>query len=47
MDFMESIITGLFCIVVVFIVLASLYFLIQLFSFGIRKLDSAGKKSTQ
>lgn len=47
MSFMESIITGLFCIVVVFTVLASLYVLIQIFSFGIRKLDNAGKKSTQ
>jgi hypothetical protein len=47
MGFIESIVTGLFCMVVVFVVLASLYFLIQIFSFGIRKLDNAGKKSTQ
>lgn len=47
MDFMESIVTGLFCMVVVFAVLAALYVLIQVFSFGIRKLDNAGKKSTQ
>lgn len=45
MDFMESIITGLFCMVVVFAVLASLYVLIRLFSFGIRKFEVIGKKS--
>jgi len=45
MDFMESIITGLFCMVVVFVVLASLYVLIRLFSFGIRKFEVVGKKS--
>lgn len=45
MDFMESIITGLFCMVVVFTVLASLYVLIRLFSFGIRKFEVVGKKS--
>ncbi|MDD3169815.1 MAG: OadG family protein [Eubacteriales bacterium] len=47
MSFLESFITGIFCMVVVFGVLASLYFLIQIFSFGIRNIDNAGKKSTQ
>jgi hypothetical protein len=47
MSFFESLITGVFCMVVVFGVLACLYVLIQAFSFGIRNFDNAGKKSTQ
>lgn len=45
MDFMESIIIGLFCMLVVFAVLACLYVLIRLFSFGIRKIEVIGRKT--
>lgn len=47
MNFLESIITAIFVMVVVFTVLASLYLLIRLFSFGIRKFEIIGKKSTE
>ncbi len=46
MSIFESFITGLFCMVVVFTVLASLYFLILIFSFGIRNFESAGRRKT-
>ncbi len=45
MSFLESIITAVFCMVVVFMVLACLYVLIKLFSYGIRKFELIGKKS--
>lgn len=47
MSFLESIITAIFVMAVVFTVLACLYLLIRLFSFGIRKFEIIGKKSTQ
>lgn len=47
MSVFESIVTAIFCMVVVFIVLACLYLLIKLFSFGIRKIDIIGKKATK
>jgi len=47
MSFLESIITALFCMVVVFTVLTCLYFLIKFFSFGIRKFEFKGRKSTE
>ncbi len=45
MSFMESIVIALFCMTVVFVVLACLYVLIRLFSFGIRRFELIGKKS--
>lgn len=45
MNFLEAIISAVFVMVVVFVVLACLYFLIKLFSFGIRKIEIIGKKS--
>lgn len=47
MSILESIIIALFVMAVVFIVLACLYILIKLFSFGIKKLEFIGKKSTE
>jgi len=47
MSILESIITAVFVMVVVFAVLACLYLLIKLFSLGIRKLEFIGKKPTQ
>lgn len=47
MSFLESLIAGIFCMMVVFTVLACLYFLILVFSFGIRNFESVGRKSTQ
>lgn len=47
MSFLESIITAIFVMVVVFAVLACLYLLIKLFSFGIKKFEIIGKKSTE
>lgn len=47
MSFLESIITAVFVMVVVFTVLASLYVLFMIFSSGIRKFESIGKKSTE
>lgn len=47
MNFLESFIAGIFCMVVVFAVLACLYFLILIFSFGIRNIESAARKTTQ
>ncbi len=45
MNFLEAIISAVFVMVVVFVVLACLYFLIKLFSFGIRKFEFIGRKS--
>ena len=47
MGLMEGILSALFCMVVVFAVLTCLYFLIKLFSAGIRKIEMNGKKSTE
>ena len=47
MSLLESIITAVFCMVVVFAVLTCLYFLIKIFSFGIRKFETISKKSTE
>lgn len=47
MSVLESIISAVFCMVVVFVVLTCLYFLIKLFSAGIRKIEAAGRKSTE
>lgn len=45
MNFLETVIAAVFVMIVVFVVLACLYFLIKLFSFGIRKIEFIGKKS--
>ena len=47
MSVMESILSAVFCMAVVFVVLICLYFLIKLFSAGIRKIEMNGKKSTE
>lgn len=47
MSFLESIIAAVFCIFVVFIVLACLFALIKIFSFGISKIEIIGKKSAE
>lgn len=47
MSVFEAIISALFCMVVVFVVLTCLYFLIKLYSFGIRKIEAIGRKSTE
>lgn len=47
MSVMESILSAVFCMAVVFVVLICLYFLIKLFSVGIRKIEMNGKKSTE
>ena len=47
MGFLESIIVAIFVMVVVFVVLACLYALIKLFSFGIRKIDEANRKAME
>jgi hypothetical protein len=45
MSLVESVMQALFTMFVVFAVLACLYVLIKLFSFGIRLIEAAGKKS--
>jgi hypothetical protein len=45
MSFIESIIVAIFVMVVVFAVLACLYVLIKLFSFGIKKVDNYNRKT--
>ncbi|HML38430.1 MAG TPA: OadG family protein [Bacillota bacterium] len=47
MGVIEGIWAAVFCMVVVFAVLICLYFLIKLFSAGIRKIEMNGKKSTE
>ncbi|MBP6491914.1 MAG: OadG family protein [Clostridia bacterium] len=47
MSIFESIIAAIFCMVVVFAVLAILYVLIKLFSFGIRKIEEITIKPTE
>jgi len=47
MTVLESILQALFTMFVVFMVLACLYVLIKVFSFFIRIIESAGKKSTE
>lgn len=47
MSVIESILSAVFCMVVVFVVLVCLYFLIKLFSAGMRILEMNGKKSTE
>ena len=47
MSVIESIITGVFCMVVVFAVLTVLYFLVRLFTLGIRNIENAQNKSTE
>lgn len=44
MSVLESIPSALFCFAMVFAVLACLYVLIRLFSFGIKKIESITKK---
>jgi hypothetical protein len=45
MSVLESIISAVFVMVVVFLVLACLYVLIKAFSFGIRKVETISKKT--
>jgi len=45
MSFFDSLIAAVFVMVVVFVVLACLYFLIKLYTFGIRKFEFTGKRS--
>jgi Na+-transporting methylmalonyl-CoA/oxaloacetate decarboxylase gamma subunit len=45
MGIMESILTAVFCMVVVFVVLACLLVLIKAFSFGLRRFETIGKKT--
>jgi hypothetical protein len=47
MSVFEAIISAVFCMVVVFVVLTCLYFLIKLYSYGIRKIDAITRKSTE
>ncbi len=45
MNFLEAIVSAVFVMLVVFTVLACLYFLIKIFSFGIRKFESVSRKT--
>lgn len=45
MSIMESILTALFCVLVVFVVLACLLVLIKAFSFGLRRFETIGKRT--
>lgn len=45
MSIWESVISALFCMSMVFVVLICLYFLIKLFSVGIRTFESGGTKN--
>lgn len=45
MSIIEGIFTAIFCMFVVFIVLACLYVLIKLFSFGIRMIENLSRKA--
>lgn len=47
MSILESIIAAVFCMFVVFVVLASLFVLIKIFSFGIKEIEIIGRKSTE
>lgn len=47
MSFLESIIAAVFCMVVVFVVLAVLYVLIKLFSIGIKQIELMNSKPTE
>jgi hypothetical protein len=47
MSLLESFMQAMFTMFVVFAVLAILYVLIKLFSFGIRLIETAGKKSSE
>ena len=47
MSLFEAIISAVFCMVVVFVILTCLYFLIKLYSFGIRKIEATGRKITE
>jgi Na+-transporting methylmalonyl-CoA/oxaloacetate decarboxylase gamma subunit len=47
MSIIDGIFTAIFCMFVVFIVLACLYVLIKLFSFEIRKIESLSRKAEQ
>ena len=47
MSVLESIVAALFVMIVVFVVLACLYVLIKLFSLGIRKIEAAGRRTTE
>ena len=47
MTILESILTALFCMMVVFIVLIGLYAVVKLFSFLIRLIEPAQQKPAQ
>ena len=47
MSILEAIISAVFCMVVVFVILTCLYFLIKLYSFGIRKIETISRKASE